>query len=179
MLSWQDFSFLWNIFKHYSPKVDIMVDTEIKSSLSQKEYTNLMFGMFVKHPISIFMIVMGIFMLLSVAGGAVTGRFYVMLGIGFASMPLLMYLTIGGGYSNNKLFAETLTISFGQDTLDIAGQSFQSSYSWGDFKKAKVVKQYVIFYQGPAIRLILNQNEGNAQQFEELKSLMREKGLMK
>ena len=107
------------------------------------------------------------------------GWYYLIMGLVMLSMPVVMYFTIGQAFDKNKLVSERLEFTMRDASLDIAGQTFRSTYKWDQVTKVQETEKYFLLYQGRIMLSIINKEGSGKDAVDKLRQLFQAKNKLK
>lgn len=163
-------------------EVDMNKHIEVTTRLELKQYTRLLYYLTYRKKAIIFMTGLGLYlmipsvlMFLGVYTGG-KGEPYPQLIIGFLMaivLPISIYFQAQKNYKGNKRLAENVKYIFNQDTVQIEGESFNSTLSWNKMHKVVEIKNWILIYENPQIAMFISKSSFTAEQLKEFKSLLR------
>jgi hypothetical protein len=151
----------------------------IQSRITRKEYSREMTLHLVKTPYMMVIILIGWGLVVYNLSHLEVGWYYLIMGLVMLSMPVVMYFTIGQAFDKNKLFNEQLEFTMGDSTLDIAGQSFRSTYTWDQVTKVQETEKYFMLYQGRVMLSIIRKEGPYRDDVDKLRKFFRDKQKLK
>jgi hypothetical protein len=162
----------------YNKDLNINLTGQIKYT----DYRNLILGLSYKKPI--YLVALGIMFLFSltflVNEKSIMTQFnsnyfiFIFVGIFFLS-PFFTLLQIKRLYDTNKIFQEQLNYSLTNDSIQIQGDTIDSTQKWTHFYQMRVTKNFFMFYHGKMVATLLDKkmfSDSELHEFEDfIKSL--------
>jgi hypothetical protein len=103
----------------------------LKTEITRSQYAKVMTVHLLKKPTMIIVSVLGISFIIFYLQNPDLGMFYLLLGLAFSGMPLLIYLTIGQAYDKSKHFNEKIAFNIDENGIELIGQTFRSTFYMG------------------------------------------------
>jgi hypothetical protein len=132
-----------------------------------------------KMPYMIFIVIMGLGLLTFHFQNPELGDYYLFLGLGFVCLPVLTFFTIGQAYDKNKHFNEKLEFILTDNTIELVGQTFRSSFTWDQITKVKESDKFFSLYQGRILLTVINKANNAPEAIAELRQVFMNKQKIK
>lgn len=147
----------------------------IQSEITKKDYSRLMTVYTVKTPYMIFIVIMGLALLVFYFQHPELGEYYLFLGLGFIGLPVLTFFTIGQAYDKNKHFNEKIEFIIADNSIELIGQTFRSTFTWDQIKKVKESDKFFSLYQGRILFSAINKENQAPEVIEGLRQIFKNK----
>jgi len=151
----------------------------IKSHITKKEYSREMTLHLVRTPYMMIIILVGWGLIVYNLSHLEVGWYYLIMGLVMLSMPAVMYFNIGQTFDKNKLFNEPLKFTAGDTELDIAGQTFHSTYQWDQITKVQETDKYFLLYEGRVMLSIISKESIGKEAIDKLRLFFNNKQKLK
>ena len=151
----------------------------IQSRLTRKEYSREMTLHLVKTPYMMVIILIGWGLVVYNLSHLEVGWYYLIMGLVMLSMPVVMYFTIGQAFDKNKLFNEQLDFTMGDTSLEIAGRTFRSTYTWDQVTKVQETEKYFMLYEGRVMLSIIRKEGTDKEAVEKLRKVFQTRNKLK
>jgi len=143
-------------------------DNELNIALTGQidyiDYRNLILGISFKKPI--YIVVLGIILLFSLnfvvnSDNMMTqsdSNYFIFIFIGvFLLSPFFTLIQIKKRYNTNSIFKEELNYILTNDSIQIKGETVDSTQKWTHFYQIRETKKFFMFYQGKMIATLLDE----------------------
>ena len=142
---------------------DKELNINLTGQIEYADYRNLILGLSFKKPI--YLVVLGIILLFSltiiVNGEKMMNQFdsnyfiFIIIGI-FLFSPILTIIQIKRLYNTNRIFQERLSYSLTNDSINIKGNTVDSTQKWTHFYQIRETKNFFMFYHGKMVATLLD-----------------------
>jgi len=143
---------------------DKVLNIKLTGQIEYVDYRNLIFGLSFKKPI--YLVVLGIMLLFSLTflvnrdnmmNQLDSNNFiFIIIGGVFLLSPILTLIQIKKLYKTNKIFQERLHYILANDSINIKGNTVDSTQKWNHFYQIRETKNFFMFYQGKMIATLLD-----------------------
>jgi hypothetical protein len=166
-------SFFIYLSKHHQ---DIMT---ILSHITLKEYRRFIISKLMKSPSVIFISLVGLALVIYYFADPQFGLFYLFAGVLFLSYPIITISSTGKAYKRNKRIHEKITFQLNNESLELSGQTFTSSYQWDQIKKVVETKKYFLIHAGITVLTMINKAQIDEVRVSEFRKFFYEKGKLR
>ncbi|WP_088656272.1 YcxB family protein [Geofilum rhodophaeum] len=166
-------------------------DGELKIDLTGQieyiDYRNLILGISFKKPI--YIVVLGILLLFSLTFvvnrenmmNQLDSNYFIFIIIGvFLLSPFFTLIQIKRLYNTNSIFKEELNYILTNDSIQIKGETVDSTQKWTHFYQIRETKKFFMFYHGKMIATLIDKKmflENDLQEFQRFTKSLRLKRL--
>jgi hypothetical protein len=160
-----------------------MEDFTIKTRLTTKEYTKVMFVGLYKKPAFILATVLGFYLITTVIFNYLdvidyyndTPLFEIICGTFLLLAPSLIVLIAVRQFTSNPSFQNEMTYIFSDSGVDILGLTFKSEFLWTHIIKQKELGKFLILYHNKKFGNFIDKTKLTADQLNFIKSKVRQK----
>jgi hypothetical protein len=92
-------------------------------------------------------------------------------------IPVIPCATVLLTFKSNKLIQEVINYEFTEVGVNIAGESFTSTYQWRTFYKVKGINGWLLLYQSNRSAHVIKLGTDGAEQIKTLKDFLKASGL--
>ena len=127
-----------------------MEDFTITTRLSKREYRNVLFILFYKHPYIICITILGLFFIVAAikdSSNVIDFMWEGFSGIFLLFIPLLKIFRQVSQFASNRGIQEDISYTFCEGGIVAKGLDFKSEFSWAHIIKCKEIKNFLILYQ--------------------------------
>lgn len=166
-------------------------DGELKIDLTGQieyiDYRNLILGISFKKPI--YIVVLGILLLFSLTFvvnrenmmNQLDSNYFIFIIIGvFLLSPFFTLIQIKRLYNTNSIFKEELNYILTNDSIQIKGETVDSTQKWTHFYQIRETKKFFMFYHGKMIATLIDKKmflENDLQEFQRFTKSLKLKRL--
>lgn len=166
-------------------------DGELKIDLTGQieyiDYRNLILGISFKKPI--YIVVLGILLLFSLTFvvnrenmmNQLDSNYFIFIIIGvFLLSPFFTLIQIKRLYNTNSIFKEELNYILTNDSIQIKGETVDSTQKWTHFYQIRETKKFFMFYHGKMIATLIDKkmfSENDLQEFQRFTKSLKLKRL--
>lgn len=166
-------------------------DGELKIDLTGQieyiDYRNLILGISFKKPI--YIVVLGILLLFSLTFvvnrenmmNQLDSNYFIFIIIGvFLLSPFFTLIQIKRLYNTNSIFKEELNYILTNDSIQIKGETVDSTQKWTHFYQIRETKKFFMFYHGKMIATLIDKkmfSENDLQEFQRFAKSLKLKRL--
>jgi fumarate reductase subunit D len=150
------------------------LNIELKGKIAYKDYRNLILGLSFKKPI--YIVVLGVILLFGLSFfGDQTDTNYFMIGFIIVVLisPLFTLFQIKRIYNTNSLFHEEMEYKLTNESMQIKGDTMDSTQKWSHFYQMKETKQFFMFYQGKMVASFLDKKMFSENDLKEFKKFIQ------
>jgi len=151
------------------------LNIDLTGQIRYIDYRNLVFGISFKRPITL--VALGILLLFSLAyivnRGNIMNQFesgyLIFIGIVLLS-PLITLIQIKRLYKTNKILQEKLHYRLTNDSIQIKGETVDSTQKWTRFYQVRETKKFFMFYHGKMLATLIDKqmfSENDLREFQE------------
>ena len=97
---------------------------------------------------------------------------YIIIGI-FILLPVLTVIQIKKLYKTNKIFQEQLDYCITNDSINIKGNTIDSTQKWTHFYQVRVTKNFFMFYQGKMVATLLDKKMFSENELREFNKFIK------
>ena len=152
----------------------------LSGEIGYKDYRNLILGLTFKKPVYLAISGILILNLLAIITNKQSYSNYfdpnyflcIIFGIFFLS-PLFTINRIKKIYKTNKIFHEKLDYTITNESIQIKGESVDSTQKWTHFFKIKETKSFFMLYQGTMVATLLDKKMFNVSDLEEFRRFLK------
>ena len=148
----------------------------IKSRLTEKDFINVNFTMWLRRPL--IKILIGIYGLIFLSGlislifskahlSQVLATF-----LFITLLPILIYFAAKRNYASNKRISETIEYKFEKDVLIVTGESFNSQLTWDKVYKVTKTKNWLVIWQNRQVANVIPNRDLQQSSISELKKIL-------
>jgi hypothetical protein len=160
-----------------------MEDFTIRTRLTTKEYTKVMFIVLYKKPVFIIATLLGLYLTTTVALDYLdiisyysdTPLFDIICGAFLLLAPTLIVLIAARQFTSNPSFQNDITYTFGENGISIQGLTFKSDLLWTHIIKQKEVGKFLILYHNKRLGNFIDKTKLTAEQVRFIKSKIKQK----
>jgi len=159
---------------------DKVLNINLTGKIEYADYRNLILNLNFRNPI--YLVVVGIMFLfllsLIVYGKNMMNQFdanfyiYIIIGI-FILLPVLTVIQIKKLYKTNKIFQEQLDYCITNDSINIKGNTIDSTQKWTHFYQVRVTKNFFMFYQGKMVATLLDKKMFSENELREFNKFIK------
>jgi hypothetical protein len=88
-------------------------------------------------------------------------------------LPIVTLFQIKKQYNSNKIFQERLNYKLTNDSIQIIGDTFDSTQKWTRFYQIRITKKFFILHQGASVATILDKKMFSDNEIQEFDNFIR------